>query len=126
MIFSVRIHLTRFQIRAQADGVHAPADATRMIERAGDQLVERMHQQLTLADRCEERERGDDRLRRVPPFNRLGDAAGREPPQPSSQGTELRRDGRFGERRECAERAQAEQAQTAMDIGIEGQNGNGL
>jgi len=118
--------LIRFQIRAQADGVHAPADAARMFERAGNQLVERMHEQLALADRCEERECGNDRLGRDASCNGFGDAAGGEPPQTSSHGAELCRDRLFRERREGAQCANAELAETAVDIGVEWQNGDRL
>ncbi len=97
-----------------------------MLERARNQLIERVGEQLALTDRCEKGERGDDRLGRDPPFHRLGDTAGGQLPQSSSHRAELRRDRRFGKRRERAEAADAEPAQAAVRIGIERQDCDGL
>src|SRR5579859_406563 len=115
-----------FQIGTQAQRVHAPTDATRMLQRAGDQLVERMHEQLALADRREKRERGDDRLRRHAAFDRLDDAAGGELPETSAGITELRGDRRFGQCGERAKRADAELTETTMRVRIEREHSDGL
>ena len=97
-----------------------------MLERPPDQLVERVHEQLALADRGEKRERGHDRLGRDAACDGLRDATGGKSPQSLSYGAELRRDRCFGNRRERTEGADAEMAQAAMDVGVERQNGDGL
>src|SRR2546427_6115627 len=111
-----------FQIGTNAQRVHAPADATRMLERARNQLIERVHEQLALPDRREERERGDDRLRLDAPLDRLGDTSRGETPQLLSHGAELRGHRRFGKRGERAEGANAELAEPAVRAHIEWQD----
>src|SRR5712691_181943 len=115
-----------FDIGAQAHCVHTPADTAGMLERPPDQLVERVHEQLALTDRCEKRERGHDRLRRDAACDGFRDATGVKTPQSLSHGAELRRDRCFGNRRERAEGADAELAEAAMYVGVERQNGDGL
>jgi len=90
---------------AQADSVHAPTDATRVFERTGYQLFERMDEQLAFADRRKKRERGNNRLGSDAPFDRIRDAAGGQSPQSSTHAPELRGDRGFGKRREGAEAA---------------------
>src|SRR5882762_624007 len=96
-----------FQTGTDAQRVHAPADATRMLQRARDQLIERVDEQLALPDR-------------------LGDASRGETPQPFSRRAELRGHRRFGERGERAEGANAELAEPAVRAHIERQDRDGL
>src|ERR1041385_357614 len=97
-----------------------------MFEGARDQLLHRVHEQLALADRCEERERGDDRLGGDTTFDRLRDATCGELAQSPSDVAELCGDRRFGKHGERPEGADAELAEPAMGIGVERQNGDGL
>ncbi len=97
-----------------------------MFECPSDKLVERVHEQLALTDRCEKRERGHDRLGRDASLDWLGDVSSGETPQSPSHGAELCRDRCFRERRECAKGADAELTETAMRVGVERQNGDGL
>ena len=117
---------TGFEIGSQAHRVHAPADATRMLERASNQLIERMRKQLALADRREERERGDDRLRRNAALDRFRYSAGCQLPEAFSRIPELRGDCRLRQRGKSAESADAELTEAAMRDGIERQNRDGL
>src|ERR1043166_5298825 len=105
-----------------------------MFERPGDQLVERVQEQLPLTNRSEKRECGGDRLWSDPPFDRLPAgaggggglwasppfaaprrAAGGDLPQPPAGRAELRGDRRFGQCRERAEGTDAELAEPAID-----------
>ena len=97
-----------------------------MSERAGDQLIERMDQQLAFANRREERERRHDRLGRDATHDTLGNAAGGEQPEPPADGSELCRDRFFRQRGQRAECPDAELAKAAVDVRIERQNGDGL
>jgi len=106
--------------------MHTPADATRMFERTPDQLVERVHEQIALPDRCKKCERGHDRLGCDASFDGFRDAAGGKSPQSPSHCAELCRDRFFWNRRECAECADAELAETTVGIGVEWKNGDGL
>src|SRR2546425_6264721 len=97
-----------------------------MLERPPDQLIERVHEQLALTDRCEKRERGHDRLGRNAAFHGLRDTTGGKSPQSHSHGAELRSDRFLRERCECAEGADAELAETAMHVGVEWKDGDWL
>src|SRR5436190_2732901 len=111
---------------AQAQCVHAPADAAWRFERARDQLIESMDEQLLFADRREERERGNDRLGSNASLDRLRYAAGGELPQPAARRAELGSDRRLGQRGERAEGANAELAKTTVRVRVERENSDGL
>ncbi|OLC06057.1 MAG: hypothetical protein AUH41_13650 [Gemmatimonadetes bacterium 13_1_40CM_66_11] len=123
---TIPTNVSAFQIGTQPHRVHAPADAAGMSERACDQLFERVHEQLALAHRCEEGERGHDRLGRDASRDGLRDAAGGELPQSFPHVTELCRDCRFRNRHEGAQRADTELPEPAMDIDVERKDGDRL
>ena len=114
------------ELGARPDDLHPPAAAAWIPQRALDQPVERVYQQLPLADGRKERERGDDRLRRHPPHHPLGNPPRREEPQPPAGAAELRYHRFFGQRGECAQRPDAELTQATMRVGIERQRGERL
>src|ERR1051325_776336 len=103
------------ELGAHAQRVHAPSNATGMFERPGDQLVERVQEQLPLTNRSEKRECGSDRLWTARPSARPPGGAGGELPQPPAGRAELRGDRRFGQCRERAEGTDAELAEPAID-----------
>src|SRR6266566_1348525 len=95
-------------------------------ERALDQLLQRVREQLPLGNRREIGDGGGDRLRRLAADDPLRGLAGREPPQAAPGATELR-DHRFlRKRREVPNRAEPEQPQPAVRVRIERQHGQRL
>ena len=114
------------EIGAQSQRVHAPSDATRVPERAGDQLIERMAEQLAFANRREERECRHDRLGGDAAHDRLGNTTGGEQPEPPADRSELRRHRFLRQRGQRAECTDAELAQAAVNVKIERKNGDGL
>src|SRR5437899_1301311 len=114
------------ELGAHPNDLHAPAAATRISERAVDELVQCMGEQAPLADRGEKRESGHDRLGHDPSHHRLRHESRREPPQPPARATELRHDGFLRKRDERAQSLDAELLQPAMRVGVEREHGERL
>src|SRR6266513_2244199 len=114
------------ELGAHPNDLHAPSAAARISERAVDELVQCVCEQVPLADRSEKREGGHDRLGRYPPHHRLRHEPCREPPQPPAGAAELRHDGFLRKRHERAQRLDAELQQPAMRVGVEREHGERL
>jgi len=91
-----------------------------------DELVQCVGEQVSLADRGEKREGGNDRLGYDPSDHRLRFEPRREPPQTPAGAAELRHDGFLGQRDECAQCLDAELQQPAMRVGVEREHGEPL
>src|SRR5688572_24827937 len=117
---------TLLERRAGAQRLYAPANATRMLERTIHKLAERAREQSAIGERRIERERRADRLGGELPRDRLDRFAGCEFPESPARASELRRHGILGQRRELTQRANAEHAEPAMRVDVEGEHGDGL
>src|SRR5436190_1156396 len=107
------------ELGAHAHHLHPPADASRMLERALEQLVQRAREQLALGDRREKGDRGDDRLGRLTAHDPLDCHPRREPPQAAAGPAELRDDRFLRQRGELAEGLEPELSEPAVCVGIE-------
>src|SRR5882762_3062782 len=114
------------ELGAQSHYLHAPAATARIRDRAVDELVQCVGEQVPLADWGEKREGGHDRLWYDPSDHRLRFECRREPPQPPAGAAELRHDGFFRQRDERAQRLDAELPQPAMRVGVEREHGEPL
>src|SRR3989449_4430627 len=114
------------ELGVHAHDLHAPATAARIPERAVDELVQCMGEQVAITDRSKKRQGGHDRLGHHPSHHRLRHESRREPPQPPAGAAELRHDGFLRKRDERAQRLDAELQQPAVRVGVERENGEPL
>ncbi|OGU16814.1 MAG: hypothetical protein A3K13_13245 [Gemmatimonadetes bacterium RIFCSPLOWO2_12_FULL_68_9] len=117
---------TLLEDRARADRVYPPPRAARRLERALDQLVNRVGQDHAIRDGRREVQLGGNGLGHFAARDRIGDQPRGQTPHQPSQAAELRCHRRFRQRGEVAQRLEAELVEAAVGVGIQRQGGHRL